>query len=500
MTLNSAWHDAQASLPLAMLAELAVEQAPMAISMTALDARILYVNQAFCDTTGYSREQLLGANHSLISYRATPKALYQALWQSITTGQVWRGKLLNRRANGERYLAEVTIAPLTDGNGQISHFLGMHRDISEAHLLTTRLTNERAQLEAVINAAPQAMALLDPGDQVVLDNLAYKTLRSDLGDEPASRALMLLGERRGSHHNHTFEWATSRGPRTVVAQLERLEMLEPAADAFFAPRSRTYRVLTLIDQTRALRQQEQHRLDQLQLLTAHSELAHALQESLQAALMQLQQPLNLIRAALAVMDCHDHPCNGVAPMRMALEAGEQASSRLRAALPNRPLEAVQSVNLNQLLHDVLRLEQQRAVALGIDVQWQPQADLATISGQPGRLRLACKQLLANALEAIERSRSSERRVVLSSWQQGEEIGLTVDDSGPGIPADERLRVFEPFYTSKAQHHSGGRGLGLVLVQQIVNEHAASIELTDSPLGGCRVVLRLPLASRGRRLS
>ncbi|MBP7547498.1 MAG: nitrogen fixation negative regulator NifL [Corallincola sp.] len=500
MSRNSAWGEAQAALPLAMLAELAVEQAPMAISMTALDAHILYVNQCFCDTTGYSREQLLGANHSLISYRATPKSIYEEMWRTITAGQVWRGKLLNRRANGERYLAEVTIAPLTDGKGAISHFLGMHRDISESHLLATRLSNERAQLEAVINAAPQAMALLDPGGAVVLDNLAYKTLSADLGDEPASRVLAQLGERSGSSHSQFFEWPTSRGQRILQAHLERLETVEPAADAFFAPRCRTYRVLTLIDQTRTLRQQEQHRLDQLQLLTAHSELVHALQESLQAALMQLQPPLNLIRAALAVMDCHDHPCNGVAPMRMALEAGEQASSRLRAALPERPLEAVQPVNLNQILHDVLQLEERRAMALGIEVSWQPQPDLPMISGQPGRLRLACKQLLANALEAIERNRSRDRRVVLSSWQQGDEVGLTVDDSGPGIPADERHRVFEPFHTSKGSSQPGARGLGLSLVQQIVNEHAATILLTDSPLGGCRVELRLPASGRLRRLS
>lgn len=495
MIQASALSDVDAPIPLALLSQAVVEQAPIAISMTNLQGQILYVNQAFSQITGHRCDALLGQTHATISYRTTPRAIYAELWQTVLGGQVWRGRLINRKANGDRYLADVTIAPLVDEQGAVTHFLGMHRDISEAHMLNTRLANQRLQLEAVINAAPQAMALLEPNGEVVLDNLAYKTLRADLGDEPAA---LVMAAAADSHGPIALERQGRHGLRYFSATLDPLEAADPSADTFFAPAQRRYQVLTISEQTRERRRQEQRRLDQLQLLTAQSELAHALQESLQAALVQLQQPLNLIRAALNVMGEHRARCLGVGALEMALESGKEASERLRRALPERPLEAQQPVNLNQILHDTLALTTPRALALGITIRWQPQSDLPAVQGQPGRLRLACKQLLENALEAIDRSRPAQRDVLLTTLADEDEISLLVDDSGPGIPSADRNRIFEPFFSTKPLASEGVRGLGLSLVQQIVNEHAATLSIEDSPLGGCRFILRLPRLAVPRR--
>jgi signal transduction histidine kinase len=59
--------------------------------------------------------------------------------------------------------------------------------------------------------------------------------------------------------------------------------------------------------------------------------------------------------------------------------------------------------------------------------------------------------------------------------------LLVDDDGPGVPADARERIFEPYFTTRAQ----GTGLGLAIVHRIVGDHGGTIEVEDSPLGGAR---------------
>lgn len=106
------------------------------------------------------------------------------MWSTLESRRSWSGRLINKRL----YLAEVTVTPVLDSAGHISHFLGMHKDISERHALDQRLQNQMALLEAVLNAAPMAVAVLDDNGQILLDNLAYKTLRSDLsGGEPAAR-------------------------------------------------------------------------------------------------------------------------------------------------------------------------------------------------------------------------------------------------------------------------------------------------------------------------
>jgi signal transduction histidine kinase len=76
-------------------------------------------------------------------------------------------------------------------------------------------------------------------------------------------------------------------------------------------------------------------------------------------------------------------------------------------------------------------------------------------------------------------------VELLAQRQGDELVLSIDDSGKGIPEDERERAFERF-NRLDQHGSDGVGLGLSIVAQVVQLHGAKIRLTDSPLGGLRV--------------
>ena len=68
--------------------------------------------------------------------------------------------------------------------------------------------------------------------------------------------------------------------------------------------------------------------------------------------------------------------------------------------------------------------------------------------------------------------------------------LRVDDSGPGIPAAERARVFDRFYR-RDNGETTGSGLGLAIVRAIAERHGAEVELADSPLGGLRAEVRLP---------
>lgn len=165
-----------------------VEQSSVAISITDPEAHIIYSNQAFSRLTGFSRSELKGRNHNVLASQQTPRSRYQAMWSTLESRRSWSGRLINKRKDGSLYLAEVTVTPVLDSAGHISHFLGMHKDISERHALDQRLQNQMALLEAVLNAAPMAVAVLDDNEQILLDNLAYKTLRSDLsGGEPAAR-------------------------------------------------------------------------------------------------------------------------------------------------------------------------------------------------------------------------------------------------------------------------------------------------------------------------
>ena len=87
-----------------------------------------------------------------------------------------------------------------------------------------------------------------------------------------------------------------------------------------------------------------------------------------------------------------------------------------------------------------------------------------------------------------------RHVALAAWRKGNMIEITVDDDGPGIPAEERETVFRPFHRLDASRNveTGGVGLGLTIAREVVHGHGGEIFLEDSPMGGLRARIRLPV--------
>jgi len=109
---------------------LAVEQSPTSIVITSTTPTIEYANPQFFRTTGYTPEEVLGANPRVLQSGQTPSATYQAMWAALVAGHVWQGEFVNRRKDGSLYVEQTTVAPLTDAGGQTTHYLGIKQDIT----------------------------------------------------------------------------------------------------------------------------------------------------------------------------------------------------------------------------------------------------------------------------------------------------------------------------------------------------------------------------------
>jgi nitrogen fixation/metabolism regulation signal transduction histidine kinase len=108
------------------------------------------------------------------------------------------------------------------------------------------------------------------------------------------------------------------------------------------------------------------------------------------------------------------------------------------------------------------------------------------------LRRALDNLVRNAVQAIlGRGADSNGRIEVRVQREGQNAVIEVADNGPGIDADHRARVFDPYYTTKSE----GTGLGLAIVKKVVLEHGGEVSATGSDLGGAAFVVRLPLRAR-----
>jgi len=102
-----------------------------AIIITDADNRIIAVNPAFTKITGYSPEEAIGCNPSMLSSGQQDKAFYRAMWEDITTKGNWQGEVWNRRKSGETFPELLSITTLVDVLGRVTHHVGIFTDITE---------------------------------------------------------------------------------------------------------------------------------------------------------------------------------------------------------------------------------------------------------------------------------------------------------------------------------------------------------------------------------
>lgn len=493
---NSAARSADSALPPEAYRQ-AVDQADLAISITDAKANILFANEAFSRVTGYDADEIVGKNESVLSNHTTPPEVYQTLWSELAAQRAWSGKLLNRRKDGSLYLAELSISPVVGDDGKTTHFLGMHRDVTELHSLERMVRNQKHLIESVVEAAPIAFALLDTNGRIILDNLAYKKMVSDLRiKEPAHTLLDGLvphwrealagdpGRCAFDSHEMRIDRPGAR-PRWLSATSSVIEMHSDCADSYFCAAGQPGLLLVISDITSLREEQERARAAVLQAVLAEEERTAAIREGLSAALFRLEEPMNVMTSAIAVLQRRDPVSAGM--LNEALNASREHMETLRQVIPQSPQEIVVRTNINEILRDVLEVSTPRLLAAGIVVDWQPAATVPAILGRPLQLRMLFKALVDNAIEAMNVKGWKRRELSLTSTVDTDRIVVSVIDTGPGIPEEWRLRAFEPFFTIK--NGSGKHiGTGLSRAQQVVADHGGIIDLDESPSGGCAAIV------------
>lgn len=157
---------------LSQLALAGMEATANGVVITDREAKIVWVNPAMRRLTGYHLEEMVGQTPRLFHSGKQPKSFYHEMWGTILRGEIWRGELVNRRKDGSFYDEELTITPILNANGEITHFIGVKQDITRR-----KHAEERASLLAqVIENSTQMIGVSDAEGRMTYVNSAVAAL------------------------------------------------------------------------------------------------------------------------------------------------------------------------------------------------------------------------------------------------------------------------------------------------------------------------------------
>lgn len=116
------------------------------VSKTDTKGIITYVNDKFCEITGYSREELIGKSHNIVRCECMPKLFYKEMWDTIKAKKSWNGILRNKRKDGTVYSVDAMVMPILDTNGEVVEYISSRHDVTEIFELKDELAQTQSEV------------------------------------------------------------------------------------------------------------------------------------------------------------------------------------------------------------------------------------------------------------------------------------------------------------------------------------------------------------------
>lgn len=221
---------------------------------------------------------------------------------------------------------------------------------------------------------------------------------------------------------------------------------------------------------------------------------------------ELRTPLTSIKGALGLIvggQLGDVPEKVMEMLRIAHDNSDRLALLINDLLDINKIQSIEKtfrmlpIRINALISTAVDSNQGSADKYGVQFHWQPsESDDVTVSGDESRLIQALSNLLSNAVKYSP----TDGRVRISTRRDNNEVRVSIQDSGPGIPLEFQARVFEKFSQADSSdtRQMGGTGLGLALAKQIIEAHGGRIGFASEPGQGATFYFDLPIVMPAER--
>ena len=481
------------------------------VSISDRHGNIIYVNQRFCDISGYSEQELLGQNHRILKSGYHPDDFFIDMWTTITTGRVWEGTVCNRSKSGQIYWVKSTVMPFKNEDGKIDRYISIRTDITAQKALdNVAAKTENWQKTILDNLGDGVYTLDEQGFLTYFNAEAERTLGWTCEEVKGKFIHDIIHSMRTD--GSPLPYADSPVSRCMASKIRYR-----SDDEIFIHRQGQRVDVSMVASPLI----ENERVVGSVVCFRDISRIKAIQEELKLAKQHAENAARIKSDFLSTMS-HEirTPMNGVIGMTDLLldtpldeEQVEFAniiktSSHLLLTIINDILD-FSKIEAGQLQMETIEFSLQHVLESSADMMatraYEKSLSLMTfidpdipklLIGDPVRIRQILLNFFSNAIKFTAQGAVILRATVLETiadkglvW-----IHAEVSDSGIGIAKEAQDNLFKPFSQadSSTTRKYGGTGLGLSISKRLVELMGGRIGLTSIEHSGSTFWIEIPL--------
>lgn len=469
------------------------------------DNPIIYCNQAFCNITGYSKDEIIGHNCRFLQGDDRTQDVRKEIARAIAEGRSCQVDIRNYKKDGSLFWNELSISPVYGEQGEVTHFIGIQNDISRRKNAEHSLKLERENLErrvkertkelqeheqflkGIVETIRESLIVLNPQLNIALVNKHFEKFFKVSANELLDKKLTDVLE----------------GSWNIPELIDLLENVLPTHNPF-----EDFEVLhefPYIGQRRLILNASQISVGgsfQDWILLAMEDITerHVIEKKkddfIAIASHEMKTPITVVKGNLQLLErmMNKGKTEGYqSRLRQSMDSLDNLSTLINNLLDT----SILSSGLNKRKSELITLAQVVEFPLDQVSSIYPDHDFV-VSGEPNLTILGDKdqlvQVLTNLLTNAAKYSKDSKEVKLHIGRVGNFAKISVSDSGIGIAKDNHKRIFDRFYRVSANENAfSGTGIGLYISQQIVADHGGTIWVESEMGKGAVFSFTVPLS-------
>ncbi len=475
----------------------AVEQSPALVIITDIDGTIEYVNPKFTEVTGYTREEAIGQNPRFLKSGKHPPEFYKELWDTIKSGNEWRGDFVNKKKNGELYWEAASIAPVQDEKGVITHFVAVKADVTKQRLAEEALRRSVEKYRTIIENIQDGYYEVDLDGNFTFVNNALCRIMGYSADELTGMNYRdytddLNAQKVYKTFNHVYrtgkpaelsDWQIIRKDGEVRSIEASISTLKDVTGRIIGSMGIVRDITARKKAEEKLKQSE----ERYRVLAEQLDESNSIKELLLDIITHdLQGPAGVIQGMAEILLSED-------PENDELQLIQTSSRALLKVVTNADTlsniavgEEIEkeSLDLAEVIKDVLKEFVHALENTGMNLETHLPETLP-VRANP-IIAEVFRNYISNAIKYAHRG----GKIVIEAGKDEEYITIYIKDFGESIAKENYERIFERRMQLEKDKPQG-KGLGLAIVKRIADAHNAKVWVEPNYPSGNIFCLKLP---------